>query len=380
MSLSVHGLSGCVRAALLALLAGLLVACAGGAEKPKPTELPPNAALIGVRLAWSGSIGAVTFPLDVRVNGSTVALASSDGTVLALDAGTGREIWRTKAGEALAAGVGSDGKTTVVVTRSNLVVAFNDGREIWRQKIPAQIYTAPLVAGERVFVLAADRSVTALDGLTGRKLWAQQRPGDPLVLRQSGVILAVGDTLVVGLSGRMVGMNPLNGSVRWEVPLATPRGTNDIERLVDLVGTVSRDGSNVCARAFQANVGCVDTSRGSLVWGQASNGMVGVAGNAKSLFGVESDGKVVAWNRISGERLWISERLRYRGLSSPVVAGRSVVVGDNTGLLHLLSVEDGSPLNRLTTDGSAIAASPVMSGDTLIAVTRNGGVFGFRPE
>jgi len=108
--------------------------------------------------------------------------------------------------------------------------------------------------------------------------------------------------------------------------------------------------------------------------------MVGVAGNAKSLFGVESDGKVVAWNRISGERLWISERLRYRGLSSPVVAGRSVVVGDNTGLLHLLSVEDGSPLNRLTTDGSAIAAPPVMSGDTLIAVTRNGGVFGFRPE
>jgi hypothetical protein len=60
--------------------------------------------------------------------------------------------------------------------------------------------------------------------------------------------------------------------------------------------------------------------------------------------------------------------------------GRSVVVGDNTGLVHLLSREDGSPLNRLSTDGSAIAAAPVVAGDTLVVVTQKGGVFGFRPE
>jgi len=57
-----------------------------------------------------------------------------------------------------------------------------------------------------------------------------------------------------------------------------------------------------------------------------------------------------------------------------------VVVGDNTGLVHLLSREDGSPLNRLSTDGSAIAAAPVVAGDTLVVVTQKGGVFGFRPE
>jgi outer membrane protein assembly factor BamB len=57
-------------------------------------------------------------------------------------------------------------------------------------------------------VLAADRSVNAFDGQTGRKLWAQQRPNEPLVLRQSGVMLAVGDTLVVGLGGRLAGPEP----------------------------------------------------------------------------------------------------------------------------------------------------------------------------
>ena len=368
-----------IRSGILALLAFLLLACAG-TEKPKPAELPPNAALIGVRLAWSARIGAVDFPLAVKVNGSRVSVASSDGAVMALDAETGRELWRAQAGAALAAGVGSDGKMAAVVTRANMLVAFSEGRELWRQKISAQVFTAPLVAGERVFVLAADRSVSAYDGLTGRKLWTQQRPGESLVLRQAGVILAVGDTLVAGLSGRMVGLNPLNGSVRWEAPLATARGTNDVERLVDLVGGVSREGNVVCARAFQFSVGCVDAERGALIWSQPANGAVGVQGNGRSLFGVESDSKVLAWNRVSGERLWVSERLKYRGLTAPVVAGRSVVVGDNTGLLHLLSVEDGSPLNRLVTDGSAIAAAPVLSGDTLIAVTRNGGIFGFRPE
>ena len=62
------------------------------------------------------------------------------------------------------------------------------------------------------------------------------------------------------------------------------------------------------------------------------------------------------------------------------MAGRSVVIGDATGFLHLLSREDGSLLNRLTTDGSAIAAAPVLAGTTLIAVTHNGGVYGFKPE
>ena len=366
---------------LLAGAISLSVGCATGSDKPKPAELAPNAALIGVRLAWSAKLGEVTFPLDVKVNGSQVALASNDGSVVVLDASSGRDLWRVNAGETLSAGVGSDGKTAAVVTRTNALVVFGEGRELWRQKMLAQVHTAPLVAGGRVFVLAADRSVSAFDGATGRKLWSQQRPGESaLVLRQGGVILAVGDTLVVGLAGRMVGLNPVNGGIRWDVPLATSRGTNDVERLVDLVGPVSRNGNTVCARAFQSRVGCMDAAAGSLIWSQPANGNSGVDGDDRHLFGTESDGKVMAWNRTGGAPVWSSEVLKFRGVTAPVVAGRSVIVGDNAGIVHLLSRENGSPLNRLVTDGSAIAAVPVLAGDTLVAVTRNGGIFGFRPE
>jgi outer membrane protein assembly factor BamB len=352
----------------------------GGAEKPKPAELPPNAALIAVRPAWTARVGEANLQLTVNVSGGTITAASSDGTVAAIDAATGRDIWRASAGGPIAAGVGSDGKLAAVVTRANELVALSGGKEAWRQKLPAVAYTAPFVAGARVFVLTADRAVSAFDGQTGRKLWTQQRPGEPLVLRHAGVILAVGDTLVVGLSGRMVGLDPLTGAVRWEVPLASPRGINDVERLVDRVGSVSRVGDSVCARAFQASVGCVNASRGVALWTKPANGTEGVHGDDRLVFGTEADGKVIAWKRENGERAWVSDRLQYRGLTAPLALGRSVVIGDSTGLVHMLSREDGTPLNRLTTDGSPVAAAPVLAGNTLVVVTRNGGIYGFVPE
>lgn len=363
----------------LGLAAALLAGC-GGPGKPKPAELGPNPGLLGVRQAWTARLEKVDFPLEVHVNGSQVALAGGDGTVLVLDARSGRELWRASAKTRLSAGVGSDGQRTAVVTQGNEVVVFEDGRELWRQRVPAQVRTAPFVAGGRVFVLAADRSVIALDGASGRRLWTQQRPGEPLVLRQSGVILAVGDTLLVGLGGRLVGLNPLNGQVRWDAPIATARGTNDVERLVDLVGRVSRVGDSVCVRAFQAGVGCVDGARGTPVWTKSSPGYQGVHGDDRMVYGPESDGKLVAWRRSDGERAWVSERLRYRQLTAPLALGRSVIVGDETGVVHFLSREDGSPLTRVSTDSSGIAAAPVVAGDTLVLVTRNGGIHGFTPE
>ena len=368
------------RVVLVLVVLGLLAACSSGPQKPKPTELAPNPGLLGVRLAWTAKVGAVDSAMDTKVNGTMVTVVNSEGVLAAFDAATGAELWRAALGAPIAAGVGSDGKFTAAVTRANDLLVLDGGRELWRQKLLAPSFTAPLVAGGRVFVLAADRSVTAFDASSGRKLWNQQRPGESLVLRQAGVLLAVGDTLVAGMGGRLAGLNPGNGSIRWEAAIATPRGTNDIERLVDLVGRVARDGAVVCARAFQAAVGCVDTARGSLLWSKPAIGSIGVHGDEKYVFGVESDGKMIAWRRGDGDRAWVSERLLYRSLTAPLTVGRSVVVGDEAGLVHWLSRDDGSSLTRMATDGSALVAGPVLANGTLIVVTRNGNIFGFKPE
>ncbi|WP_237707281.1 outer membrane protein assembly factor BamB [Acidovorax sp. NO-1] len=353
----------------------------GGSSKPVPADLGANVAVLGVRQAWTARIGNVSgLPLEIHSAGSVVTVASSDGVVAAIDARTGADLWRVALSEPLSAGVGSDGKSAAVVARSNALIVLDGGRERWRQPLGAQVFTPPLVAGGRVFVLSADRSLSAFDALTGRKLWSLQRPGEPLILRQSGVLLAAGDTLVTGFSGRLVGLNPDNGSVRWEAPLASARGTNDVERLVELVGRTSRVEESICARAFQAAVGCVNAARGSVSWTLPASGAEGVHGDGEALFGAESNGTVTAWRRGDGSRLWSTDRLKHRKLTAPLLLGRSVVVGDETGLVHLLSRTDGSPLNRISTDGSGIAAAPAVAADTLVVVTRNGGVYGFRPD
>lgn len=361
-------------------LSALLLACSSAPSRPEPAPLPPDPKLLGMRQAWSADIGRVDFSLVVQVAGNTVGVASSEGKVSLLDARTGEPVWRVEVGAPLNAGVGHDGRMAAVVTTENELVALQDGKELWRQRLNAPSYTAPLVAGGRVFVLGADRSVSAYDDQSGRRLWNQSRSGEALVLRQPGVLIPVGDTLVAGLSGRLVGLNPLNGGTRWEVPIATPRGTNDVERLVDLVAGVARQDAVVCTRAFQAALGCVDAARGALLWSKPAVGASGLSGDTTLLLGVESDGTVVAWRRADGERAWSTSQLRYRKLSSPLLLGPALVVGDDAGRLHFLSRTDGALQTRIETDGSPIAATPVLAGSTVVVVTRAGRVLGLRPE
>lgn len=360
-------------------LAALLAACSGP-SKPVPKDLGANIGLIGVKSAWSTQLGAMENSAQPHVVGSQVLLASANGMVTALLGDTGSVAWQLNVGVPLVSGVGSDGQTAAVVSEAGELIAMSSGKVLWKQRLGAVGLTSPLVAGARVFALSADRTVTAFDAASGQRLWQLQRSSDPLVLGQAGVLMAVGDTLVVGVGGRLLGLNPLNGASRWEAPVAVSRGTNEVERLVDLVAGVSRVQSNLCVRSFQAAVACVDASKGTMVWNKPAAGTTGLGGDAEYVFGTEADSKLVAWSRASGERLWVSEALRWRGLGTPLVVGQTLVVGDNAGFLHFLSRTDGAPMDRATTDGSAILGVPVLVGKTLIAVTQKGGVFAFRPE
>lgn len=357
----------------------LLVACSGTPERPKPTPLQnPAPSAVRAESAWTQRVGAVGVPVRLAVTPQALVLASGDGAVVALDPASGRELWRASAGAELAAGVGSDGRWSAVVTRPGDLVVIEAGQVRWRQRLAARTLTAPLVAGERVFVYSVDRSVHAYDAETGDKLWSVQRPGDPLTLSQPGVLLAVRDTLVVGQGARLSGLDPLRGSVRWEVPVAAPRGTNEVERLADLVGPAGRDGDTVCVRAFQSAVACVDAERGALAWTRASGGAQGVAVDSARVYGVDSTDRITAYRRGSGETAWTAEQFRFRGLTAAAVVGNVVALGDAEGQVHLLARDSGQPVGRMATDGSAVVAQPVVAGGLLVVMTRNGGVHAFR--
>lgn len=360
-------------------LGATLAGCAGGSARPEPDPLPREMGTLGVRQVWTAQLSAkIGYPLQVAALADRVVLAGDDGQVLTLDAGSGRELARASAGAALNAGVGSDGRIAAVVTRTNEVAALQGGQLLWQRRLGTQAYTAPLVAGGRIFVLGADRSLTAFDAAGGARLWHVERRSDPLVLRQGGLLIPVGNTLVAGLSGRMVGVNPDTGDILWEAPIASARGVNDIEKLIDLVGGVYRQQDMVCARAFDAAIGCVDTSRGATLWTTPAHGVTGITGDAQRLYGVESDGRVRAWHVADGSRAWVNDQLQWRRLGAPLLLGRSVIIGDEDGAVYLLDGAEGTLLGRVGTDKSGVAAAPVTAAGTLVVATRSGRVYGFR--
>ncbi len=364
---------------LAALAAVAFVAGCASSSKPKPEPLQALTPKIAGAPAWNQRIEGVQFPLAVTVVRSMFVVAGNDGTVLAVDAESGREVWRGNAGAKLSAGVGSDGRFAAVATREGELVVFDQGLVKWRKPLGVRVTTAPLVAGERVFVVGVDRAVQAFDAIDGRKLWIMQRPGDPLTLAQSGVLSAFKDTLIVGQGPRMAGVDPLRGQIRWEATIGSPRGANEIERLADLVGPSVRVGDTVCARSFQAAVGCVDAQRGTTTWSKNIGGTDAVAADADFVFAADASDRITAW-KSNGEVAWTSDKLLYRNLGAPLSTGKTVVFGDGEGMLHFFARDSGEALLRLTTDGSAIVSQPAVSGTVMLVVTRNGGLFAFRPK
>lgn len=361
------------------LVVALGLAACTGSKRPLPAELVQVTATQRVDALWTASIGAVQAPMvPAWTDQGTLVLATDNSEIMVLQAADGRVIERVPLNEPLSAGVGSDGLRHALVTLNNELMVVTQGKLAWRRTLPAQVFTPPLVAGERVFVLMADRTVQAFDAASGRSLWSQSRAGEPLVLRQAGTLMAFQNTLVAGLSGRLTGFDPTSGQIKWDALLASARGLNDLERLIDIVGLSSRAGRSICARAYLSQVGCIDAERGQVIWSRGAQGDQGLAGQGAMLVGVESNGLVVAWQRDNGDRLWESDRLKYRRLSAPAVSDKAVWVADENGVVYLLDKATGQLINRVQMDGRPLAAPALVRQDTVLMVSSGGMVRAWR--
>lgn len=374
------------RLPLKTLLVGTLAAAtlAGcslfGSDKPKPAPLETlSGTSSSVRAAWSAKGDSINFPLSIAAVGDRFVVASSDGVVRALAAADGRELWRGDAGVKPFAGVGSDGRFAALISRDNDLVVMDAGRAAWRKPLPTPAITAPLVAGERVFVITVDRQVLAFDALDGRRIWDFRRPGDALTLAKSGALLAYKDTLVVGQGARLVGVDPLKGTLRWEASIATPRGTNEVERLADLVGPAVRQGELICARAFQSAVGCVNAERASAAWSRNIGGMNGVGADDQVVVAGDASDRLTAWRLANGDLAWSGDQFLNRKLTEPVLLAKQVLLGDFEGYVHVVDRETGKTRARLSTDGSPVLTLKLL-GDTVLAATKSGGLFAFKAE
>lgn len=348
------------------------------AAKPAPLEtITPS---LQARVAWEARVDSVKFPLSITAVNDRFVVGGSDGVISAISAADGTTLWRAEIGKGLTAGVGSDGRFAAAVTRDNELVVTEGDRILWRKALTTPVVTAPFVAGERVFVLTLDRAVLAFDAADGRRLWELRRPGEPLSLQQAGVIGAFQNTLLVGQGPRLAGIDPTRGLLMWEATVANPRGTNEVERLADLVAPMGRDKEIFCARAFQSAVACVNAERGNAIWSRNNGGARGVSADATIVVGGDASDRLTAWGTRTGDVQWTADQFQNRKLSAPLVTEKSVIVADGEGYVHFLSRDKGQTIQRLSTDSSGVAAAPVQLGNTVLIATRSGRLFALRQD
>jgi outer membrane protein assembly factor BamB len=332
---------------------------------------------MAVRTAWKLDIGkAQNYQFSPALVGNTVIVAGGNGALARVDAGTGHQLWRTKAGTDLSGGVSSDGNLIAVGGVKGMLLAFDmDGKALWKQQLSSEILSAPAVGQGVVVARSIDNRIVGFDAKTGEKKWTVQRVAPPLTLRNApGMVVADKDVLIAQPGGKLLSLILATGAPRWEIEVGISKGATELERVTDIGGTPVVFENDVCAVSYQGRVGCFDLATGSARWTRDLSSEVGVAVDQRFVFAPDDKGSLFAFNRDGGASAWKNDKLSFRRLSTPVSYGRTVAVGDYQGYVHFLSREDGSFLARAATDGSAVMGTPLVAGSNLIFQTQNGTV------
>jgi outer membrane protein assembly factor BamB len=364
---------------VLALMAGCssLNPFASKPKGPQPAPLTELKASMAARTTWKLDIGkSHNYMLSPALAGDSVILASADGNIARVEAGSGRQLWRIKAGMDLTTSPATDGNLIAVGGAKGMLLAFDmDGKPLWKTQLSSEMLSAPAVAQGIVVTRSIDNRIVGFDAKTGEKKWTVQRPTPPLTLRLApGMAVHDKDVVIAAPGGKLASHLIATGAPRWEIEVGVARGATELERVTDIGGVPVIFGGDVCTGSYQGRVGCFDAATGSARWTRDLSSQVGVAVDQLYLFAVDDKGALYAFNRETGTSAWKNDKLSYRGLSTPVSYGRAVAVGDYQGYVHFLAREDGKLLARVALDGSPITGNPVLAGSNLIFQTQNGTV------
>jgi outer membrane protein assembly factor BamB len=331
---------------------------------------------------WSESVGASKAPEALRpaYRDGFVYAAGLSGEVVKIAAATGQVQWRTDLGVPISAGVGVDGDRVVVGTRTGQIAALGtDGKALWQVPLASEPTSVPFVRDALVVVRTSDSRIVGLDARTGERRWMFQRSPPPLVLRSFTGFSAQGREIFAGMpGGKLAALVPANGAARWEVSVALPKGTNEIERITDVIGIPWAGDREVCAVSYQGRIGCFEQDRGSTLWTKPISSASGLDGDARYIYVSDDKGNVIALDRTDGTVAWRQEALRGRALSAPTALGREIAVGDMQGYVHFLARDTGQIVGRGRANGDPIDNPPVVIDGGVVVQTRSGGLSAFR--
>ena len=339
-----------------------------GKEKIKPSSLLPFEKTIVVEKAWdfdnknrvgAGDVSLVTVP---SVLGENVIIPARNGVVTILKLATGQIEERIELGlqslSQIGVEVDEDSYNFAFVSADGRLTFFNSKNKVlWSTQLNGIVRMAPKIGELGVIVRQEDNKVLAYDKVGGKLLWSISKRSVPLILHAQSDMRFVGDEskglttikkdLAVNLAGgELILLNSQTGSVLWEKRLAFPKGQNEVERIIDLLGAPFLDNQEICTSVYQTKLVCVDKGTGNVEWENPEEVLSPGFFKSPLVASVGLKDEVKLFNREENVEVWRNEELRYRDLSKPIIWDDSVWIIDSFGILHGLSILEGNTISR----------------------------------
>lgn len=353
----------------------------GKDNTPIPQALEPVAIKTPLKEKWSVAVGSgqknkmAYLKLKPLIQGTVIYTANSNGIIEAVDKSTGKSLWAKKLATGIVSGPAVGQNHLIVSTDSSSIVALkqSNGEEIWQAKVSGDVLGQPVVTQNKVIVKTIDGNLYAFDLKSGTVLWVSDHGAPNLILKaSSSPVILNNNTVLVGYSdGKMDAVDLQTGQILWQRSIAFASGASDVERLVDIDADPIVQGDIALLASYQGYVGALSLSDGQFIWRKPASTFMNIAVKDKTLIMVDSSDIIWAINKHNGQVEWKQEALKARGLTEPVLTGDYLMLGDKTGLLHVLSVQTGEFISR-TQLSSAIYVAPSVSGNSIYVMTSNG--------
>jgi len=363
-----------------ALVVVLVAGCSKVVDPDPPAPLPLLESELSVQTLWRTQIGVGADEQRVNLvpayDGEHLYAADRQGRIVAVKLTDGGRVWEKDTELAITGGVGYVSGTLLVGTLDGEVVALDTGNgdEIWRSRVSSEVLAPPQGSQHGVVVVqTVDDKVFALDTVSGAQRWFYQQRAPTLTLRGTSTPLIDAGVVYIGFaSGRLVALDLTNGRVIWENTIAAPRGSAELDRLVDIDASPLRIGDTLYVTSYQGRLAAVTGGTGVLLWARDISSYQSVDRQSGRLFLTDANGHIWSVSSDNGSAIWKQEKLQARGLTAPVSYGEFVVAGDFEGYLHFLSRSDGRIKGRIQVDSKGYLQSPMLIDGVLYSYGQGG--------